>query len=268
MKKYLLICFVVPLILTACDNKRPRHRKQTAKIDSVTVSALEDIEIDSSILSLKSMRAAPLQQTLCQLWKMDDATQKYWNYLLWDSTEDKRKYPELALYNDFSATENARCKMRIGKWKINKEKRELTLNFSDGTNEKYFIKEILLQKMVFTEKINDDDVDVTFISDGLAQKKPDDDPFHPSNNLWRIKPKQPETEEQIIDRLKQCVHFYSLFFQDNHRRGSKEISFTGLPNCFEWYNGGIGVPKELDLDKKWIDCFYSEKTSADGVSQG
>ncbi len=258
MKKFLFASFIVLPLLFACNAKKTKRKYHSAK-------KVESIELDTSaIISLKSFNAVPLNEAICQLWKMDDATQQYWNYLMWDSAEDKRKYPELVLYKDFSATENARCKIRMGKWKIDKKKRELLLNFYDGTQQKYFIKKILLQKMVVTKKINDEDVDITFISDGLAQKNIVEDPFYPANNLWRIKPKQAENEEQILSRVKQCVHFYSLFFQDNHERAATDISFSGLPNCFEWYNGGIGLPKELDLDRKWMDCFYSEKNALRG----
>ncbi|HLK30579.1 MAG TPA: hypothetical protein VKT28_18505 [Puia sp.] len=261
MKKYLLPGMIILAFLFSCKTKNTKRHYQ-----SKTTETKEDsIQLDTTtITSLKSLKAAPLNEALSQLWKMDDVSQKYWNYLMWDSGVDKRKYPELALYKDFSATENARCKIRMGKWKINKESRELLLNFTDGSNEKYFVKKILLQKIVLTKKINDEDVDITFISDGLAQKNLTKDPFYPANNLWRIKPKQSETDEQILWRVKQCVHFYSLFFSDNHRRAATEIAFDGLPNCFQWYNGGIGVPQELDLDKKWMDCFYSEKEALRG----
>jgi hypothetical protein len=254
----ILLCLVV---LYACNNTKTRHRSDNKKEEPSS----DSIQLDTSaIISLKTLRAAPLHEAISQLWKMDDADQKYWNYLMWDSSIDKRKYPELALFKDFNATENARCNIKMGRWKIDKEKRILLLNFPDGTHEEYFVKKILLQKIVLTKKINNEDVDIVFISDGLAQKQLSQDPFYPSNNLWRIKPKQSENDEQILDRVKQCAHFYSLFFADNHQRAATEISFTGLPTCFKWYNGAIGVPEELDLDKKWMDCFYSEKEAIRG----
>ena len=103
-----------------------------------------------------------------------------------------------------------------------------------------------------------------FSSDGIVHKRPEEDPFHPSNNRWRIKPSSSETDKQILDRVKQCIHFYALFFQDNHQRQETDISFIGLPNCFVWYNGGIGLPMEVELDNKWIDCFYSKKEALKG----
>jgi len=260
MYKLLLIYCVCLTALPACSHKKIKHVIHSKTVSTDTVKE----ELDTSLISLKSFAALPLNEAFCQLWKMDDADQKHWNKLLWDSVSDKRKYPELALFGDFSVTENARCQVRFGKWKVDKKRRELLLNFTDGTHKTYFIKKILLQKMVVSQTMGDEDADITFVSDGLAQKQLTDDPFYPFNNLWRIKPKKSETDQQILNRVKQCVHFYSLFFQDNHQRQETDISFTGLPNCFEWYNGGIGLPLELDLDKKWIDCFYSEKEALRG----
>ncbi|HVM89310.1 MAG TPA: hypothetical protein VMT76_14065 [Puia sp.] len=263
MKEFLLCYGIIFLALVSCKTKKATHSDK-AKTSGIT-TVMDSIRVDTSaILSLKSLSAAPLHEALSQLWKMDDADQKYWNYLMWDSAEDKRKYPELALYKDFNVTENARCRIRMGKWKVDQKRRELLISFSDGTQEKYVIEKLSLQKMVVSKKIEGTDVEITFIADGLLQKNVENDPFYPDNNLWRIKPTHSETDEQILTRLKQCVHFYSLFFADNHQRAATEISFSGLPNCFEWYNGGIGVPQEPDLDKRWIDCFYSDKEALRG----
>lgn len=221
-------------------------------------------DLDTALVSLKSFSAVPLNEAICQLWKMEDAGQKHWNELMWDSVKDKRKYPELALYKDFSVTENARCDVRFGKWKIDKKRRELLLNFTDGTHKSYFVIKILLQKLVVLQKMGDDNVTISFSSDGLAREKFSEDPFYPSNNQWRIRPGSPETDKQILERVKGCVHFYSLLFMDNHQRQETDISFIGLPTCFQWYNGGIGLADKLDLDKKWVDCFYSEKQAFKG----
>ena len=40
---------------------------------------------------------------------------------------------------------------------------------------------------------------------------------------------------------------------------SAEIDFLGLPSCFKWYQGGIYVQGPTHLDRKWINCFYSEE---------
>lgn len=260
MKKLLLLSFICLPALFGCNHKKIRRINHAAHIAADTVKK----DLDTALISLKSLSAVPLHDALCQLWKMDDAGQKHWNDLFWDSLTDKRKYPELALYSDSSVTENARCKVKFGKWDIDKKRRQLILNFTDGTHKSYYIQKIFLQKMVVIQQIDGDDVTISFSSDGLARKRISEDPFYPANNQWRIRPPAPETNEQILNRMKQFVHFYSLFFQDNNQRQEKDISFIGLPNCFRWYNGGIGLIDKLDLDKKWVDCFYSEKEAYRG----
>jgi hypothetical protein len=260
MRKLPQACFVCLFSLFGCKQKKISHIAPGSNIHADTIKK----DLDTSLISLKSLPGVPLNDAICQLWKMDDAGQKHWNELFWDSIDNKRKFPELALYKDFSATENARCTVRFGKWKIDKNRRLLLLSFIDGTHTFYFIEKISLQKMTVVQKMGDDEVTISFSSDGLSRKQFIDDPFYPSNNQWRIKPKFPETEQKILERMKQCVHFYSLFFQDNHQRQETDISFSGLPNCFEWYNGGIGLVDKLDLDKKWLNCFYSEKEAFKG----
>ncbi|MBS1666585.1 MAG: hypothetical protein JST58_04335 [Bacteroidetes bacterium] len=216
--------------------------------------------LDTALIDLKSASSLALENVLGQFWKMEDADQKHWNQLLWDSISDKKKFPELALYRDFSLTENARDHIRFGKWAVNKKNRKLLLKFTDGTTEIYTIQKIAYQNLVVSKKDADgNEMTLYFSSDGLVHKRPEEDPFYPSNNRWRIKPSRSETDQQILDRLKQCAHFYALFFSDNHQRQETDISFIGLPNCFVWYNGGIGLPLEGGLDNKWIDCFYSKK---------
>jgi hypothetical protein len=200
-----------------------------------------------------------LMDALCQLWKMDDASSNYFDYLMWDSATNSRKYPELALFKDQTFTENARCCLKMGKCKVNKKSRILELDYVDGSQGLYSVSKIYIQKLDLVKLIGSDQVDIKFVSDGMCRKDPVEDPFHPYNNRWRIRPSHPESEKQIMDRLRGCVHFYSLLFGDVYSRGSREISYSGLPCCFQWYNGGIGVPQELDLDSNWINCFYSEK---------
>src|SRR5580698_5685864 len=141
MRKLLLIYLICLTALLACNHKKIRRVIHTSTISADTSKE----SLDTSLVSLKSFTAVPLNEAVCQLWKIDDADQKHWNELLWDSLTDKRKYPELALYKDFSATENARCKIRFGKWKIDKKRRELSLSFTDGTQKTYFVQKMLLQ---------------------------------------------------------------------------------------------------------------------------
>ncbi|HMH21648.1 MAG TPA: hypothetical protein VK563_07725 [Puia sp.] len=268
MNRWLFLTLFCFWALAACESKRVRvrdtlrHGKSDDRSGNGEVHGQDVIptgaELDSSLLSLKKGPWAATDDVMSQDWKLDDADQPHWNEVFWDSSSDTRQYPELALFRDYSVTENARCRMRTGKWKLYKESRALILRFGDGFSRIYFIKGIAMKQMeLIWRKTPNDSVLIKLSADAAIHKRSAEDPYHPVNNDWRIKPKASETDEQLRLRLKQCVHFYALFFHDNNQRQLTEISFSGLPTCFVWYNGGIGMEARADLDKKWIDCFYS-----------
>jgi hypothetical protein len=88
---------------------------------------------------------------------------------------------------------------------------------------------------------------------------PEQNPFHPENNLWRVKPARAEPDSALKLRTKRAVDFYAKFFADNAARNGNVISFVGLPSCFKWYRGGISVMGQEKLEEKWIGCFYNKQ---------
>ncbi|MHA4809852.1 hypothetical protein ACX0G9_17185 [Flavitalea flava] len=270
--------------LAACRDRVPvkeslkllHHRQDTAEGGSTVIRGREsgghsgeDAGRDTALHSLKATRMVALEAVIGQVWKFEDADKAHWNDIFWDTVIDTRQYPELALFPDHSATANPRCGLKTGKWMLDKESRELSLRFADGTAAIYTVREIALKQMeVSIEKAAVEKAAgpaiIRLSSEGLVHKRLAEDPFYPTNNRWRIKPGKPETREEIRERVKACLHFYSLFFLDNHQRHETDISFSGLPSCFIWYNGGIGVQERSDLDNKWINCFYSSYQAYQG----
>jgi hypothetical protein len=260
-----LFCF---WCLSACRQGGSRHTIRAAESSKEDLKASPRQEgitdLDSSMVSLKTSKAVALTDVISQVWKFEDADKPHWNELFWDSVTDKRQYPELALFPDHSVTANARCGLQTGQWRLNKDTRELGLQFKGGGKTTYIISEIALKQMSLVWNKTDGPASIKLSAEALVHKRPLDDPFYPANNQWRIKPAASETHEQIRQRVKGCVHFYSLFFLDNHFRQETDISFIGLPSCFVWYNGGIGMQAKLELDKKWIDCFYNSDQAYTG----
>jgi len=257
------VFIVSGLFLVSCEWKTTKYR--VVKDDPQNDKPKHERTIlDSAMISLKSFNTIALTDLLSQGWNMDDADEKHWNELFWDSLANKRKYPGLFLFSDFSATENPRADMKTGKWAIDKINRKLRLSFTDGSKKSYNIQSLSLAAMVLVLEKGDDSSVIKFSSDHLVHKRLQEDPFYPENNKWRIKPLAAENSDQIRERVRACVHFYSLFFKDNRQRQQDDISFIGLPCCFEWYNGGLGLPTEMELDKKWISCFYSEDQAYKG----
>ncbi len=265
MYKPLLIPLLCILLSGGCHERGhspAAHNSDTLTAEVIPKDVLTDL--DTAMISLRATRSVALIDVLGQVWKVDDADRPHWNELFWDSSENVRRYPELALFKDFSLTENARYNIKMGDWQLSKEKKELQIHFSDGTRKTYSVRQIALKQMMLDCDRGLDRVSLTLSADALVHKQPMEDPFHPANNQWRIKPRAPETEEQVRTRLKGYVHFYSLFFHDNRLRQSKDISFSGLPACLVWYNGGIGMPEKKELDDRWVGCFYSEEQAMKG----
>ncbi len=260
-----LFCF---WCFSACRQSVSRHTIRTAessKEDGKASPGQEGIkDLDTSMVSLKTATAVALTDVISQVWKFEDADKPHWNEIFWDSVTDKRQYPELALFPDHSVTANARCVLQIGQWRLNKDTRELGLLFRGGGKTTYLIRDIALKQLSLVWNKTNGPATIKLSAEALVYKRPLDDPYYPANNQWRIKPAASETHEQIRQRVKGCVHFYSLFFLDNHLRQETDISFIGLPSCFVWYNGGIGMQAKLELDKKWIDCFYNSDQAYTG----
>ncbi len=242
--------------LSSCEikvKKKVTFAKPTALVDSIP-------ESDTSVfLSLKKVHAISFLDLLSQHWELEDADKQHWNEFFWDSLRDKRLYTSLYLFSDSGFIENPRGKMALGKWFLNKENRELVLLYPGKQLKEYFIKSYTPSKLVTSWERDGQLIRFEFSADNLVYRKLIDDPFHPSNNQWRVRPDSSESSEQIRQRIKDCVGFYALYFGDNRRRKERTISFEGLPNCFVWYNGGIALQQAYELDKKWINCFYSEQ---------
>jgi hypothetical protein len=262
MNKPLLFYLSCLLLLTAC-------RGRTARGNSVktqdTVVAVQDItadkrtdNLDTSMVSLKTFRTLSLDDALSQVWAFDDADKTHWNNIFWDSVTDTRQFPELALFPDHSAVLNPRCGIKLGKWDLDKENGEMSLQWKDGSADLFIVRQRALKQMELVWHRGGDLALVRLKSDAIVHRQAAEDPYYPSNNKWRIKPPARETRDQLRQRIKGCVHFYALFFSDNHKRQATDISFSGLPSCFEWYNGAIGMQSKSGLDKRWIACFYSE----------
>jgi hypothetical protein len=220
---------------------------------------------DTSILWLKTSNKISVEDLLSQVWQLDDADPAHWNEIFWDSSSNKRQFPELALFRDFTVTENARCRVQMGKWHLNKNNRELVLRFANGVSKTYIVEKIAMKQMELSWKRRGDDVaGLTLSAKAMAHKRPGEDPFYPANNQWRVRPLASESNQQIRQRVRQFVHFYALFYWDCYRKSETELSFGGLPCCFEWYNGGIGMQTQGELDKRWIRCFYSDDQAYKG----
>jgi hypothetical protein len=267
MKNYLFLLFALLSLLFSCQVKSKRiSRKEKTSGESTEASVGITEPLDTSLTDLRTKRAIASLQAMAQNWNLDDVDQVHWTHYMWDSVRNKRKFPGLSLFPDGVFTFNPRADLKTGTWKVDKEKSLLTLKYAEGDLEHWTVTKITMSKFHI---IADDVVpplEFKYTSQSIIHNQPEEDPFYPVNNLWRIKPAKPESPGEIKKRVKNFVHFWMLFFKDNHLRHETDISYIGLPSCLVWYNGGIGLQQEFDIDKKWIDCFYSEKQAREAYA--
>ncbi|MFM9910430.1 MAG: hypothetical protein ACKVOW_13850, partial [Chitinophagaceae bacterium] len=160
--------------------------------------------------------------------------------------------------------ENPRSHLKIGQWKAGYlgKRLILTVVYPNDPPREYYIQSINAVSLVLYEKGKAGTLmKVHLEADGLMHQDERNDPFHPINNQWRLKPLKSETDLAIYQRTKQCVKFFVLYYRDQIKRHHTTISFLGLPAIFHWYSGGIGLFDKDKIEDSWIQCFYNKEQS-------
>lgn len=249
MKK-IILSFIILVILAGCINVLKKNKdadadqEKTGKDSTGLAAGLKDLSGERKISSL-----------ICQRWFNKDDQEAYDNS---DGVHMKFPYRSLHFFTDSTMVKYPYLDLGFGKWSFNEADKTIHVQYEDGTKETYLIKAIGVKSMLI---VNEDypKNKIEMISDGIVEKDIKEDPFYYSNNRWRIKPKHAETDEEIKERLRQCIHFYHLYLKDNSDRNESSIMVHGIPSCFIWYDGGIGIKDKDKLDETWIDCFYNKE---------
>jgi hypothetical protein len=242
LKKFIPYLFCVIVFYSCANSSKNTKQADTNNATDSTVAGITD---------LSSIKEIPV--LLCQNWVYKTDAEDY------DSSNGTLDIPYrgLSFFTDSTVVKEPHEDMLFGKWSFNNDDKTIHVNYDNGKKEEYKIKAIGPKDLTLI-KLNDDKEEIIFVADGKQEQNCKDDSYHFTNNHWRIKPKHAETDEEIKERLKQCIWFYVLFFNDDIKRSSSTILFHGLPSCFNWYNGGIGLQHKDELDPKWINCFYDK----------
>jgi hypothetical protein len=170
-------------------------------------------------------------------------------------------YRGYCLFSDGSLVKDPRGNIQTGTWSMDDKMKPISLNFIFGNTEKeqYELAYLMPYEMKLAKKKGDNKIIIDLGSEAIRHINLKDDPFYISNNSWRFKPKKPESDEQVKERLKGCIHFFILFYDQKINAHSDAVSFVGLPSCFKWYGGGIFLQKENELQSKWVNTFYSRE---------
>ena len=193
---------------------------------------------------------------LCQYWEVTDAENPTFRDVYDQHAEGVYNYPGIIFMTDSTFLENPRATMRYGKFVL--KGKVINAQFDDGKKAVYTIQDLQNSTMV-VRRVEKDHSTILNLK-GAQVFWPDAavNPFNKINSRWRMKPAKAESPEALRGRLRECVQFYEYFFQGHAESETSEIDFLGLPSCFKWYQGGIFVQGPKNLDRKWINCFYSE----------
>lgn len=171
-----------------------------------------------------------------------------------------------SLATDGSMIKNIRNSMDAGKWKFDKEKKELRFTYNGSSPDVYKLRALAADELRLTNIGIGSETILTFLADGKRHKSESTDPFYIDNNKWRIAPNAPETDEAIKERVKGCLHFFMLYYKDVIARRAAVVSFYGFPSCIKWYGGGIYLQEDEDVLKNWNECFYNEAQAKKGTA--
>jgi hypothetical protein len=246
LKNILFVALVLVPIFYSCNNGDPKKVVTNATADTPSGSLVYLTRADSW--------PALLSQNWEDKEDVDDG-------VLSNSGDLEMPFRSYCFFEDGVMVQNPRGNMKAGKWTLDEKAKMLHLVFDDGLKKDIGLSGIGVNSLLLK---SGKDKPVKYVADGMKRKVVSDHPFYPSNNQWRVKPAQKQTDEALKNRVIQCILFYNKFFQDNADRKATVISFYGIPSCFKWYKGGISITNKNKLNQKWVDCFYNKDQAIQG----
>jgi hypothetical protein len=220
---------------------------------------------DTGMIKLGVFKRLNIADNLCQRWRPQTSEYDMSAPVNDDGLANPTE-PDIVFFKDSTVLLNPFGKIKLGHWNMTVNDKSKILNITIQNKTRQFpIRKLSSNKMVLVMP-ESPTINLIFAASGQVHQNMLSDPFHPSNNQWRIKPTRSETDSEIHDRIKNCLLFFALYYRDNIKRNSETISFHGLPDLFEWYNGGIGLPDPNELPDSWIQCFYDEKQALQGYA--
>ena len=200
---------------------------------------------------------------LHQYWMLEDADHPLGRDITQKEGE-KDFMPGIVFINDGGILENPGGESYRGAFSRNGD--VINVKYDDGTSGTYTIKKLNTDTLFVDRDLDGDVSQLLYRSTNTWWPDADENPFSKKNFAWTIKPTQSETEDQVRNRCRECVRFYQYYIAGSVRGDATVISFVGLPNCFNWYSGGIGLQPEKKLNKKWMDCFYDSTQALQGYA--
>jgi hypothetical protein len=253
MKRIFFTIGIMGLIAAGCNNSDTAGKDKKTTGDSAAATD----SIPASITDLGTTKDT--MALLAQNWESkEDALDAE---LSGGSTNLDMPYHGMSLFPDHSMVSNPRDNIAFGKWEL--IGKNLVPTFSDGSKKELQV--LMLDAKTLILGSRESKKTMEYRADGKMQKQLINEPFYGSNNQWRIKPPQSETDEAIRKRVADCVHFYYTLLTDKMAKENKSVAvFVGLPQVLNIYDGMITVVGKEKLSDKWINCFYNKEQAIKG----
>jgi hypothetical protein len=256
LKSYLFYLPISLILACGCAENKSKESKKEQSSDR----SKDDVISDFTASGIENLNASDkMKDIICQTWnyKEDVADAADAD----PSSNIEVVYRGYSLFSDGTMVKDPRGNMVTGTWVMNDKMKPITIDFilSNRKTETYQLAYLMPYEMKLARGTGKDKLIVDLSSDAIRHVNLSDDPFYITNNAWRFKPLKAESDDQIRQRLKSCIHFFILFYDEKIHGHADAVSFTGLPSCFKWYGGGIFLQKENELQSKWINSFYNKE---------
>lgn len=86
-----------------------------------------------------------------------------------------------------------------------------------------------------------------------------EDPFHQSNNQWRLRPNRKESDQEIRARLSNYILHNAYILKSAYEKNATSVSFKNSSGPIKIYKSAIGIVNEDKIKNEWLNCFYDNE---------
>lgn len=147
-----------------------------------------------------------------------------------------------------------------GSWKIEGTSNKIRLTSNRGTNEE-------LRFGIEKDKRGTENLILVNYKNGVALKygrewnrleKSEDDPFHYTNNKWRIRPAITESPDEVRKRLSMYLRHVSLILKAAKDRKQNIVYFKYSKGPVQIYSSAVGIYPYDEVPDFWKNTFYND----------
>lgn len=173
---------------------------------------------------------------------------------------------KLSFYQEYVDESGKYPLYRTGKWKEYGAGIELSLNRMDFTK-KLEVNELSRNWLVLKFTGDDSQFNGTKLKCQTSRyfSNKSYDMLDPANNMWRQKPRQKESPEELEARVLDHVQYLIAYFKLVEDKKQTFFETTPLQTPIRFHSNGISLPADFENDNAWLSCFYNEADAAAGV---